>query len=157
MSTDQTTPTLQDLEIIGAVVLSLEMPHIERILNVSERDFNDSLNQVFDKYHVENRRDLVRVILEKHAETRAIIDYGFTRRELEVIVAVGEAKTNRRIAADFGISEYTVKHHLTRIFDKVGVGSRIELANFARTHGLKMPPLISSPPPSIVTETSSNS
>ena len=44
--------------------------------------------------------------------------------------------TNRDIAADFGISESTVKHHLTSIFDKVGVSSRLELATFATYHGL---------------------
>ena len=44
--------------------------------------------------------------------------------------------TNRDIAGHFGISEYTVKHHLTRIFDKTGVDSRLELAMFAKHHGL---------------------
>ena len=62
--------------------------------------------------------------------------FGLTPRESEMVRAIGEAMTNKDIAAHFGISEYTVKHHLTKIFDKVGVYSRLELAMFATHHGL---------------------
>jgi two-component system nitrate/nitrite response regulator NarL len=62
--------------------------------------------------------------------------YGLTRRESEIVRAIGDAMTNKDIAIHFGISEYTVKHHLTRIFDKTGVDSRLELAMFAKHHGL---------------------
>jgi DNA-binding NarL/FixJ family response regulator len=62
--------------------------------------------------------------------------YGLTPREAEIVGAIGEAMTNKDIAVHFGISEYTVKHHLTKIFDKVGVDSRLELAMFAKHHGL---------------------
>jgi two-component system, NarL family, nitrate/nitrite response regulator NarL len=62
--------------------------------------------------------------------------YGLTPRESDIVRAIGDAMTNRDIALHFGISEYTVKHHLTKIFDKVGVDSRLELAMFAKHHGL---------------------
>jgi two-component system nitrate/nitrite response regulator NarL len=62
--------------------------------------------------------------------------FGLTRRELEIVGAIGEAMSNKDIAVHFGISEYTVKHHLTRIFDKIGVYSRLELAMMATHHGL---------------------
>ncbi len=39
----------------------------------------------------------------------------------------------------FGISEETVKRHLTNIFNKLGVGNRLELALFALNHNL-LPP-----------------
>jgi two-component system, NarL family, nitrate/nitrite response regulator NarL len=61
---------------------------------------------------------------------------GLTRRELEVIAAVVEGQVNKDIAQTFHISEYTVKHHLTRIFDKLGVSNRVELAMFAVNHEL---------------------
>lgn len=62
--------------------------------------------------------------------------FNLTRREIEIIGAVAEGHANKDIAKDFGISEYTVKHHLTRIFDKIGVTNRIELATFAMSHDL---------------------
>lgn len=61
---------------------------------------------------------------------------GLTRRELEVIAAVVGGRVNKDIAQAFNISEYTVKHHLTRIFDKLGVTNRVELAMFAVHHDL---------------------
>jgi two-component system nitrate/nitrite response regulator NarL len=62
--------------------------------------------------------------------------FGLTKRELQVIQALVEAQTNKDIAETFGISEYTVKHHLTNIFDKLGVYNRVELALFAIHHRL---------------------
>jgi DNA-binding NarL/FixJ family response regulator len=47
-----------------------------------------------------------------------------------------EGQVNKDIAQMFHISEYTVKHHLTRIFDKLGVSNRVELATFAINHDL---------------------
>jgi two-component system, NarL family, nitrate/nitrite response regulator NarL len=67
----------------------------------------------------------------------AIGKYGLTARELEIVSAIVDGQSNRDIALTYGISEYTVKHHLTRIFDKVGVFSRLELAVFAIHHDLK--------------------
>ena len=62
--------------------------------------------------------------------------FGLTRRELEVVTASVSGYSNREIAAKFSISEDTVKHHLTHIYDKVGVYNRLELALFAIHHGL---------------------
>ena len=54
-----------------------------------------------------------------------------TRRELDIVGAIARGEPNRKIAARFDIAEITVKHHLTRIFDKTGVANRLELAVFA--------------------------
>ena len=43
--------------------------------------------------------------------------------------------TNKDAAQRLELSVETVKHHLTSIFDKVGVSSRLELALFAAAHG----------------------
>jgi DNA-binding NarL/FixJ family response regulator len=56
---------------------------------------------------------------------------GLTPRERQVVEAVAAGQTNKEIAKEFGISEHTVKHHLTNIFDKVGVSTRLELGLFA--------------------------
>lgn len=62
--------------------------------------------------------------------------FGLTRRELEITGAVARGESNRKIAARFSIAEITVKHHLTRIFDKTGVVTRLELAVFAINNDL---------------------
>jgi two-component system nitrate/nitrite response regulator NarL len=59
-----------------------------------------------------------------------------TRREREVITRVVAGYANKDIARELAVSEETIKHHLTRIFDKVGAINRVELALLARTHGL---------------------
>jgi len=61
---------------------------------------------------------------------------GLTARELEVVNLITEGCTNKDIAKSFGISEETVKRHLTNIFNKLGVGNRLELALFALNHSL---------------------
>ena len=62
--------------------------------------------------------------------------FGLTRRERQIVEALSEGMANKEIATHYTISECTVKHHLTRIFDKVGVYSRLELLVFAKHHGL---------------------
>ena len=59
-----------------------------------------------------------------------------TRREREVITRVVAGYANKDIAREFDVSEGTVKHHLTRIFDKVGAANRVELAMLAQAHSL---------------------
>jgi two-component system, NarL family, nitrate/nitrite response regulator NarL len=62
--------------------------------------------------------------------------FGLTPRELEIAEAVRRGETNRTIARRLSVTHYTVKHHLTNIFTKVGVSSRLQLAVFAIDHDL---------------------
>jgi DNA-binding NarL/FixJ family response regulator len=62
--------------------------------------------------------------------------YGLTIRELEITRNIVSGLANKDIAAQCGISEKTVKHHLTSIFQKVGVTTRLELTVFAFEHHL---------------------
>jgi DNA-binding NarL/FixJ family response regulator len=62
--------------------------------------------------------------------------YGLTPRELEVVTCIVEGCSNKDIAKQFSISEETVKRHLSNIFDKTGVSTRLELALFAISHKL---------------------
>jgi len=54
-----------------------------------------------------------------------------TAREVEIVGLVAEGLSNRQIASQLGISEQTVKNHLSRILDKLGLDSRVELALYA--------------------------
>ncbi len=62
--------------------------------------------------------------------------FGLTPRELEIVSAIVAGYTNKDISEKFHISEQTVKHHLTNVFDKLGVSNRLELALFAVNHRL---------------------
>jgi|SwirhisoilCB3_FD_contig_51_2146501_length_1117_multi_1_in_0_out_0_1 two-component system nitrate/nitrite response regulator NarL len=62
--------------------------------------------------------------------------FSLTARELEIVTAIVEGYSNKEIARKFSISEQTVKHHLSSIFDKVGVSNRLELALFSVNHQL---------------------
>jgi DNA-binding CsgD family transcriptional regulator len=55
--------------------------------------------------------------------------YGLSAREAQVAELVLQGFRNRDIAAALGITSATAKKHLNRIFEKVGVESRVQLAN----------------------------
>jgi two-component system nitrate/nitrite response regulator NarL len=95
------------------------------------------------QYWLEGRpvQNLVQVLRDLTAQTAPPPrkTFGLTARELEVVTLITEGSTNKHIAETFGISEETVKRHLTNIFNKIGVGNRLELALFALNHHL-LPP-----------------
>jgi two-component system, NarL family, nitrate/nitrite response regulator NarL len=62
--------------------------------------------------------------------------FGLTPRELEIVQMIVASSRNKDIAEKFAISEQTVKHHLTNIFNKLGLSTRLELALFAVNHSL---------------------
>jgi two-component system nitrate/nitrite response regulator NarL len=72
--------------------------------------------------------------------------FGLTPREFEISMAVAAGAPNREVAQNLSISVQTVKHHLTNIFEKTGVSTRLELMVFAVNHdfitrGGRRPPL----------------
>lgn len=59
-------------------------------------------------------------------------DHGrLSRRELEVLRLVGEGLTNTEIAKRLFISPKTAEHHVGRIYAKLGLRTRTELAAYA--------------------------
>ena len=62
--------------------------------------------------------------------------FSLTPRELQIVGLILGAAGNKKIADTLNISEKTVKHHLTNIFEKLGVSNRLELALFAAQHNL---------------------
>jgi DNA-binding NarL/FixJ family response regulator len=59
-----------------------------------------------------------------------------TAREIEVVALIREGLKNRQIAERLFISETTVHHHLTTIYDKLGISGRLKLLLFAHQHRL---------------------
>lgn len=50
-----------------------------------------------------------------------------SKREMEVVRSLAEGLTNREIAERLGLSQHTIKNYLFRVYDKLGVSSRLEL------------------------------
>jgi DNA-binding CsgD family transcriptional regulator/tetratricopeptide (TPR) repeat protein len=79
--------------------------------------------EALHRYVVRQQRRLgVRV---PTAAGRAAGPYGLSPREYEVATLVAESHTNQQIAAKLFLSERTVETHLSRIFAKLGVTSRV--------------------------------
>jgi two-component system nitrate/nitrite response regulator NarL len=70
------------------------------------------------------------------AKKKAALRYRLTPREFEIVERVASGESNKDIAQALSLRENTVKHHLSSIFDKLGVFSRLELAVFALNHQL---------------------
>jgi len=55
----------------------------------------------------------------------------FTRREHDIVRLVGLGMSNKEIAQRLGVSVTTVRTHLSKVYDKLGTASRVELALLA--------------------------
>jgi DNA-binding CsgD family transcriptional regulator len=61
-----------------------------------------------------------------------------TEREADVIrtLVTKPGADNRKLANSLNIGEHTLRNHLSRIYDKLGVPNRLELYVYAQRHGL---------------------
>ena len=73
--------------------------------------------------------------LSRMNESRAIV-IQLTARELEILSHVAEGLMNKQIALRLGISEQTIKNHVTSILRKLNVSARYDAVNVARRQGL---------------------
>ena len=69
----------------------------------------------------------------------AVGSHLLTNREEQVVALVAEGFANKEIAQELGLSEHTVKKYLFRIFDKLGISTRVELVLYAVSHGEQRP------------------
>ena len=72
-------------------------------------------------------------VLSDRAEQRAV---ELSSREREVLSLVAEGMPNKLIAQRLEISEKTVKAHLTRVYEQIGVTDRTQAALWVERHGL---------------------
>lgn len=97
-----------------------------------------SIRAVMEGQYWIARRSISDLVRELMKENKQVIrgstsaKWGLTLREEQIVAEIVSGSTNKQIAKDLDLSEQTVKHHLTSIFDKVGASSRLELALMVR-------------------------
>src|SRR5690625_6282190 len=69
---------------------------------------------------------------ERHQD----VDPTLTKREIDIIVGVGQGLSNKEISEDLFLSIGTVKNHLTVILDKLDLRDRTQLAIYAVRHNI---------------------
>jgi DNA-binding NarL/FixJ family response regulator len=83
--------------------------------------------------------ETVRPLISSSDRQLSQTPWKLTARERQVLAMVAAAHGNKEIARRFAVSEETIKHHLTRLFAKVGASTRLELAMLATQHGIVAP------------------
>lgn len=124
------TAALNEAELLKAIQLGARGVVLKE---AATRSLLDAIRRVIDgKYaigpdSVDNLVNAVRRLSDQKQAER----YGLTSREIAIVRAIAAGQTNKDIADQLGISLQTVKHHMTSIFNKTGMSSRLELALFA--------------------------
>jgi len=119
------------------LLLGLHMPNLPGL--DTRRELADCIRTVVPGGYRLRGRAVTNLVTELETLVRSQRDAPVSRvqltpREMEVMRQVVIGGTNRDIATQLGITEDTVKRHLTHVFDKTGVSSRLDLALFALKH-----------------------
>ncbi|MFG2285926.1 response regulator transcription factor [Streptomyces sp. NPDC048595] len=158
--------TPRELDVLRLISQGLTNRRIARGLGISEKTVKNHLSAIYAKIGAADRtqaamfalaagaigaprtdvRDVERraclregtAAPEEHAGPRSR-PAGLTVREMDVLRLVTRGMTNRMIACDLGISEKTVKNHLSAIYTKIGAADRTQAALYAVTSGLRAP------------------
>ena len=138
------TVAIEDTQIVEALQLGARGVVLKE--SATELLFKAIRSVVAGQYWLrhETVTDIVQHLREQAASSRreASPAERLTARERQVIAGVATGESNREIATRLGLSEITVKHHVSNIFDKLGVSNRAELAVYATSRGLaSLPPL----------------
>ena len=87
-------------------------------------------NRALSRQHVE----LVKKTLTRAAPLRLVNLQGrrlLTKREDDAVKLVVDGLSNRKVAHKLGLTEHTVSNYLFRIYEKLGISSRVELVLYA--------------------------
>src|SRR5260221_13945767 len=132
------------------LTVSIDPPQILKALQLGARGIVlketarhvliDAVNGVLGgKFWVDRRpvNNIDQVIGDLQPVTQQKVKHGLlTPREVQVVGLVVEGCTNKDIARSLSTSEQVIKNYLGKIFDKLGVFNRLELALYALDHNL---------------------
>jgi NarL family two-component system response regulator YdfI len=136
----------------GAIVLLAEVSHarsISRLLRRGvrailsrESDTDDVLSAIYAAYEglvllsTATAESLAAVYGDLQPEVEEELSEEITSRETDVLRMLAEGLVNKDIAARLGISEHTVKFHISSILDKLGASTRTEAVTLGIRRGL---------------------
>ncbi len=106
-------------------------------INKSFKEFVDAIKEVFnDNIYIHpdilpefNHKMVTNEILKENVDN-------LTKREVQILQFVSKGMLNKEIASALGISERTVKNHISNIFKKIKVTDRTQAAVYAIKHGI---------------------
>jgi DNA-binding NarL/FixJ family response regulator len=126
--------TERQREVLQLLAEGKSLKEIASVLNLTPRTVAFHKYRIMEALHVHTNAELVRYAIETHSVSDAEArqkNLRLTPRELKIVFAVAAGYPNKEIAEFLKISEDTVKHHLNNIFDKLGVSTLLELADWA--------------------------
>ena len=91
--------------------------------------FNDNIYIHPDILPEFNHKMVTNEILKENVDN-------LTKREVQILQFVSKGMLNKEIASALGISERTVKNHISNIFKKIKVTDRTQAAVYAIKHGI---------------------
>ena len=125
---------------IKAVMASVDEPGYRQILSDLQRKLGrDQFATLWEQGEVLPLKEAVDYALNDPASVgqSAREKYGgLTAREREVAALIAQGKTNREIAEAMTVREKTVETYVTRILNRLGFDSRVQVALWAAEHGL---------------------
>jgi DNA-binding NarL/FixJ family response regulator len=157
---DISMPVLDGIEATKRIVAAADAPRVVVLTSFSDRDrILGALDAGAVGYLLKDAEpeELVRgvraaargespldpkaatAVLSARAERRTGGAEDLSPREREVLALVAAALPNKLIARRLDISEKTVKAHLTRVFQQIGVTDRTQAALWAERQGLTAP------------------
>ena len=107
-----------------------------------ESDPDDVLSAIYAAHdglvllNTSTAESLVAVYGDRPLEVEAELSQEITARETNVLRMLAEGLVNKDIAASLGISEHTVKFHISSILDKLGASTRTEAVTLGIRRGL---------------------
>jgi len=106
-----------------------------------EELLNSIQNALADQYWLGADTVVILVKLLRHLLFEKNVEWShdrhdLTARERNIVAMIATGHSNKEIGRELSISERTVKHHLTSIFGKLGISTRLQLGTFAAAHRL---------------------